>query len=525
MKQYLRFIYVLVILSMTVPGFTYPLDAYPETGIRRIEAARLAVFGEMRGRRQPPGALLPASLVDLRLLDHPNLVLPEPDPEFTARVRELLGDKADRYGVAVLDLSDIDHPRYAEHRADYKQNVGSVGKIVVAMALFQALADVYPDDIETRKRVLRETIITADKFIEWDHHEVRLWNPDTGALSFRPLQIGDRGSLWEYLDWTLSISSNAAASMVMKNAMLLRNFGKDYPVSDEEAARFFQKTPRQQLRELFEQTFLEPFTRNGLDLKYFRQGSFFTRYGKQRVPTGYNSYATARELMRYILLMEQGKLVDVFSSREIKRLLYMTERRIRYASSPALYDSAVYFKSGSLYSCKKEPGFKCKKYHGNVKNYMNSVAIVETPAGIKRLYYLATLISNVLYKNSAVDHQTLATYIHRLIEKDHPSEPPAPGELPAEVTFGRNLIGFNEEQEERLQIATAQAALLELGYNVGKVDGKLGSKTRAAIKAFQKTQRLSVDGKVTPQLLEELKIAMENKPPADRAQPDRATEQ
>ena len=513
MKHYLRFITVFAILFITIPVFGYPLDAYRDTGIRRIEAARLAVFGEMRGRRQPPGALLPTEMVDLRLLDHPDLVLPEPDPEFTARVVKLLGDKADRYGVAVLDLSDIDRPRYAEHREDYRQNVGSVGKIAVALALFQALADTYPDDIDKRKQVLRETIITADEFIQHDHHEVRLFNPDTGALSFRPLKLGDQGSLWEYLDWTLSISSNAAAAMVMKNAMLLRHFGRDYPVSEDEANRFLKNSSRKQLRALYEQTALEPFTRNGLDLEQFRQGSFFTRYGKTRVPTGYNSYATARELMRYVLLMEQGKLVDVFSSREIKRLLYMTERRIRYASSPALYDSAVYFKSGSLYSCKKEEGFKCKKYHGNVKNYMNSVAIVETPAGINRLYYLATLISNVLYKNSAVDHQTLATYIHRLIEADHPPQPPAPGELPAEVTFGRNLIGYSAEQEERLKIAEAQAALLQLGYKVGKVDGKLGSKTRAAIKAFQKKQHLSVSGKITPQLLEQLKMAVKSKQP------------
>jgi N-acetyl-anhydromuramyl-L-alanine amidase AmpD len=144
---------------------------------------------------------------------------------------------------------------------------------------------------------------------------------------------------------------------------------------------------------------------------------------------------------------------------------------------------------------------------------MNSVAIVETPAGINRLYYLATLISNVLYENSAVDHQTLATYIHRLIEKSHPPQPPAPGELPAEVTFGRNLIGFSAEQEERLQIAEVQAALLQLGYKVGKVDGKLGSKTRAAIKAFQKEQQISVSGKITPQLLEQLKMAVKYKQP------------
>jgi hypothetical protein len=122
--------------------------------------------------------------------------------------------------------------------------------------------------------------------------------------------------------------------------------------------------------------------------------------------------------------MEQGRLVDEFSSREIKRLLYMTERRIRYASSPALRDSAVYFKSGSLYSCKQEEGFTCGKYMGNVRNYMNSVAIVETATEEYQLDYIVTLISNVLRKNSAVEHQTLGTRIHRLIEKAHPAPEP-----------------------------------------------------------------------------------------------------
>ena len=50
---------------------------------------------------------------------------------------------------------------------------------------------------------------------------------------------------------------------------------------------------------------------------------------------------------------------------------------------------------------------------------MNSIAIVEAPAKERKLYYLVTLTSNVLRKNSAVDHQTLATRIHRLIEKAH----------------------------------------------------------------------------------------------------------
>ena len=68
--------------------------------------------------------------------------------------------------------------------------------------------------------------------------------------------------------------------------------------------------------------------------------------------------------MQYLLKMEQGILVDEWSSRALKRLIYMTERRIRYASSPALRDAALYFKSGSLYSCQPEEGFKCGKYKG-----------------------------------------------------------------------------------------------------------------------------------------------------------------
>jgi hypothetical protein len=403
----------------------YPIDGYEDTGIRRVEGVRRVEQGIVPGRKQPPGALLPTAKVDLRLLDYPDMELPAPDPEFTRQIVALLGDNASRYGVAVLDLSVPDQPRYAEHRGDFRQNVGSVGKLVVALGLFQALADAWPDDIEKRKRILRETIVTADAFSHWDHHKIRIFNVDTNKLTRRTMKDGDQGRLWEYLDWTLSVSSNSAAAMTMREAMLLRHFGKDYPVSEAEIQRFFSETPARELTAVFQRTFFDPITRNGLDLDQLRQGSFFTRQGKRKVAGGGNSYGTARELMKFVLRMEQGRLVDEFSSRQIKRLMYMTERRIRYASAPALRDSAVYFKSGSLYSCKEEPGFKCGKYKGNVKNYMNSVAIVEYPPGENRLHYISTLISNVLRKNSAIDHQTLGTRIHRLIEKAHPAPKPA----------------------------------------------------------------------------------------------------
>jgi hypothetical protein len=120
-----------------------------------------------------------------------------------------------------------------------------------------------------------------------------------------------------------------------------------------------------------------------------------------------------------MLLMERGQLVDPWSSLELKRLLYVTERRIRYASSPALHNAAVYSKSGSWWGCKEEAGFNCQPYHGNLRNYMNSVTIVEEQTEGVDLYYMVVLISNVLRENSAVTHQTMATRIHHLIRQQH----------------------------------------------------------------------------------------------------------
>ena len=401
-----------------VSAFAYPLNGYKDTGIRRLEASRLANEGLVRDVKQPPGALLGMQDVDLRLVGRA-FDLPAPDPEFTRQVTSLLSGDMSSYGLAVLDLSDPANPLYAEHRGDYRQNVGSVGKLVVALALFQGLADVYPDDVNMRKHLLKNTVVKADGFSQSDHHTVRIYDPATMTLTRRSVRIGDQATLYEWLDWMLSPSSNSAAGMLMREAMLLRQYGDAYPPPEAEIERFFDQTHKAELTALFERTFYESITRNGLDINMLRQGSFFTATGKRRVPGPGRSYGTARELMRYLLLMEQGRLVDEFSSREIKRLIYVTERRIRYASSPAIANSAVYFKSGSLYKCAREPGYQCKPYAGNVKNYMNSVALIESPAAASRLFYMSTLVTNILRKNSAVAHQTLATRLHKLIENLH----------------------------------------------------------------------------------------------------------
>ena len=403
-----------LLAALAAPAGAYPLDGYAETGIRRLEGSRMANEGAVRDVKQPPGAGLKLAEVEPRLVGQ-TFDLPAVDAAFNSRIASVLTGSMDDYGLAVLDLSDPAAPRYAEHRADHRQNVGSVGKLVVALALFQALADLHPNDIEARRRLLKTTVVRADSFSQTDHHTVRLFDPASRTLTRRAVRVGDEATLYEWLDWMLSPSSNAAAGMVMREVMLLRQFGAAYPVPEAQIQQFFNSTPKAALSALYARCFNEPITRAGLDIDNLRQGSFFTAGGKARVPGSGDSYGTARELMRYLLRVEQGRLVDLFSSREIKRLIYVTETRIRYASSPALAKAAVYFKSGSLFECAPEKGFSCKPYAGNVKNYMNSAAIIETPAGSRQHHYLSTLVTNILRKNSAVEHQALGTRLQSVM--------------------------------------------------------------------------------------------------------------
>lgn len=477
MKTPARAALLLPLLLALVPATAqaYPVDGFDYTGIRRLEQARLVQSGEVPGRKQQPGQYLPMTAIAPRWRASDGATLPPIDAELSRQIAALVpaAERAD-YAITLLDLSDPLQPSYASHNADLQANVGSVAKILVALAFFQKLADVYPSDISQRERVLHDTRISADAFSQYDHHKVPFWNVEKRQKAFRSIRVGDEANLWEFLDWTLSASSNSAAGMVQKELIALAHFEQRYPVSVEEEAEFFAKTSSAELGRIMAETMNDALVRNGLDPEKIRQGSFFTRGGNRRV-NHTSSYATSGQLMKILFRLEAGTLVDAFSSREIKRLLYMTQRRIRYASHPALNQAAVYFKSGSYFQCHGGPR-GCRKYKGDKTNRLASVAIVEspvavpsasaprpaqvpetavaaqapppstfvafsltpaaviagesiTPAAAPTHHYMVVVMSNVLGINSAVAHQTLAMRIHRLIDARHPV-PQAPLPIP-----------------------------------------------------------------------------------------------
>jgi hypothetical protein len=404
------------VLLVAVAANAYPLDGYDATGIRRLEAYRLALEGKLdRGLKLPPGALLKTHDVRLHLagVNETFDVGPDTptDPELQKKLAAIFTGRDPSYSVALLDITDPKQPRFAEMRSEVKRIPGSLGKLLVATGFFDALRLRFPSDTEARRRFLKETVVPADAFVHRDGKTVPLFTPGDKNWANRRIQTGDPFNLYEWLDHMLSVSSNAAGSFVWEQALFLRKFGPQYPLDQAARDAFFKETPKTELREQALDALEAPLRAANINTDNFRLGTFFTGNASSVIP-GTGSYGSPLELMRWLIRLEQGRLVDKWSSLELKRLIYFARPRYRYASSPALNDAAVYFKSGSLFDCEPEEGFTCKAYAGNALNLMHSVIIVERPEQV----YLVTMTSNVLKVNSAVEHQTVGTLIDRMMQ-------------------------------------------------------------------------------------------------------------
>lgn len=418
MKTFRLIAILLLFTALTSESFAYPYDGYYLTGIRRLVRLQLIMMGTTNETKPVAGAQKSIRDIQLNLAGNRGDSLetfPSTNPSLQKAINGLFPNMDESYSICVLDITAGKPLRYAQRNEKRGYMPGSVAKLAVAAALMNELRKLYPDSFERRQEVMRNRLVRAGKWANYDEHTIPFYFPETNKFYKKVVHESDTFSLYEWADHMISVSNNAAASIVWKEVMLMRAFGNNYPPTAQEEADFFSKTSKSDLTEMSVAAVNEPLRQAGITKEEFNLGSMFTRDAKTIVPGAGGTIASPLGLMKYLVAMERGLLVDEQSSLEIKRLMYATDRRIRYAASTALVDAAVYFKSGSLYKCKEEEGFICKKYHGNVTNYMNSVAIVEHPDGTT---YLVTLMSNVLRKNSANDHFALASQIDKIIRKD-----------------------------------------------------------------------------------------------------------
>ena len=416
-------IIIIAILGFLCVAFTtstfYPIDGYSHTGIKRLKRLELIKSGEIvEASKLPEGAFKSYKDIELNLLskkeDSVGLFF-QVDEGFQQEISGLFRGLDKSYSIAVLDISDEENPRYAKRNETFGYQPGSVGKIAVLVGLFNQLAKIYPDDFEKRLDLLRNKSVKAGVWGLTDEHTIPIYNIETKKLVKRQVIASDVFTLFEWADHMLSVSNNGAASILWREVLLMQAFGDQYPtLTQEESEKYFKETDRKLLTDLGNDVVNLPLRDLGITHDEWRLGSFFTRGANTYVGSKGGSIGSPLGLMKFLIKLEQGNVIDEQSSLEMKRLMYMTDRRIRYAQSAALKDAAVYFKSGSLYKCDRTKGESCGKYMGNVQNFMNSVVIVEHPDNCR---YMVALMSNVLRKNSGTDHMNLATQVDKVIKK------------------------------------------------------------------------------------------------------------
>ncbi|MEH6778035.1 serine hydrolase [Maribacter arcticus] len=416
-------ILVLLVVVFSASAFTtytyYPIDGYERTGIKRLKRLELIKSGVIKDATAlPTGALKSYSEIQLNLLSRKNdsaMGLMQVNEDFQKEISALFRGLDKSYSLTVLDISDPENVRYAERNETAGYQPGSVGKLAVLNGLFTQLAKIYPDSFELRTELLKNKSVKAGVWGLTDEHTIPIYNIEKNTLVKRQVIASDVFTLYEWADHMLSVSNNGAASIVWREVLLMAAFGDKYPeLTQEEADAYFKETPRKELTDLGNDVVNLPLRELGITADEWRLGSFFTKGANTYVGDKGGSIGSPQGLMKFLVQLEQGKVVDEASSLEMKRLMYMTDRRIRYAQSPALKEAAVYFKSGSLYKCDRSKGEACGKYMGNVTNFMNSVIIVEHPDNCR---YMVVLMTNVLRKNSASDHMYLAGNIDKIIRK------------------------------------------------------------------------------------------------------------
>lgn len=392
----------------------YPIDGYDSTGIKRLYRLQKMENDSIDNKRIPNGAYLKLGDVKLNLLsrkqDSLATILIE-DPEFSRSIARIT--PGGNYSLAVLDITDPDSLKYAAHRENVGYQPGSVGKIAVLNGFFNELAEVYPDNFELRTGLMCNKRVKARYWGTGDHHTVPIYDIEADKLVKRQVVASDEFSLYEWADHMVSVSNNGAASVLYRETMLLDAFGRDYAsLTEEQSENYFVETDRDSLTSQANRVVNQPLREIGITEDDWRLGGMFTRPAGKYVGREGGSIGTPKGLMKFLVALEQGNVIDQESSLEMKRLLYMTDRRIRYARASKLDDAAVYFKSGSFYKCDRAKDPNCSDYAGNVFNYMNSVIIVEQPNGKK---YIVCLMTNVLNKNSAGAHMYLAQSIDGVI--------------------------------------------------------------------------------------------------------------
>ena len=230
MKKYLLLLPVLLlVLAFTAPNF-YPIDGYERTGIVRLAQLQKIVKDSIKYTRIPAGAYLKTEDIKLRLTsknDSASSYMTE-DPELQKKISGLFYGLDASYSISVMDMSDTTNLKYAARNETRGYQPGSVGKLAILLAMFDQLEKLCPNDWGARESLLKHKKVKGGPFAVYDHHTIPLYDIEQDKLTRRTAREDDVFSLYEWIDHMVAVSNNGAASVVYREALLLKVFGEKY---------------------------------------------------------------------------------------------------------------------------------------------------------------------------------------------------------------------------------------------------------------------------------------------------------
>ena len=247
MKNLKTLVLVILLIAFQGESMAYPFDGYYITGIRRLVRLQLIMLGAIKDTKPVTGAQKSIINIHLNLVNTKGDSLqtfPMPDPALQRSINALFPNMHESYSVCVIDITPGKPIRYAQRNEKRGYMPGSVAKLAVIAGLFNELNKLYPDSFELRQEVMRNRMVGAGKWANYDEHTVPFYFPETQKFYKAVVKESDTCSLYEWADHMISASNNAAASIVWKEALLMRAFGTNYPPTTEEEAEFFQYYPK-----------------------------------------------------------------------------------------------------------------------------------------------------------------------------------------------------------------------------------------------------------------------------------------
>ena len=116
---------------------------------------------------------------------------PEVDPALQKVVTRFFNSLEKDYSISIMDITEEPPVRYAEHRPTSGYQPGSVGKLAVLLGFFTELTNIYGNDWEAKRALLKSKLVWCGKWGIPNSHTVPFYDITKDKLEKRHVKADE----------------------------------------------------------------------------------------------------------------------------------------------------------------------------------------------------------------------------------------------------------------------------------------------------------------------------------------------